>query len=66
MYSWEEIVFRLFLASVFSALIVLERERKDWTAGMSTRMMVKSWLCVNNDSINIWIFGRIRTEKYCT
>src|SRR6185437_5706689 len=40
MYSWEEIVFRLFLASVFGALIGLERERKDWTAGMRTHMMV--------------------------
>lgn len=40
MYSWEEILFRLFLASVFGGLIGLERERKDWTAGMRTHMMV--------------------------
>lgn len=40
MYSWEEIVFRLFLASVFGASIGLERERKEWTAGMRTHMMV--------------------------
>lgn len=38
--SWEEILFRLFLASVFGGLIGLERERKDWTAGMRTHMMV--------------------------
>ncbi|MEO6844582.1 MAG: MgtC/SapB family protein [Ginsengibacter sp.] len=40
MYSWEDIIFRLFLASVFGALIGLERERKEWTAGMRTHMMV--------------------------
>ena len=40
MNSWHEILFRLFLASVFGALIGLERERKDWTAGMRTHMMV--------------------------
>ena len=40
MYSWEEILFRLFLASVFGGLIGLERERKEWAAGMRTHMMV--------------------------
>lgn len=40
MVNWQEILFRLFLASVFGALIGLERERKDWTAGMRTHMMV--------------------------
>ena len=40
MVAWQEILFRLFLASVFGALIGLERERKDWTAGMRTHMMV--------------------------
>ena len=40
MLSWQEILFRLFLASLFGALIGLERERKDWTAGMRTHMMV--------------------------
>lgn len=40
MHSWQEVLFRLFLASVFGALIGLERERKDWTAGMRTHMMV--------------------------
>lgn len=28
MYSWQEVLFRLFLTSVFGALIGLERERK--------------------------------------
>lgn len=40
MLSWKEILIRLVLASVFGALIGLERERKDWTAGMRTHMMV--------------------------
>lgn len=40
MVNWQEILFRLFLAAVFGALIGLERERKDWTAGMRTHMMV--------------------------
>ena len=40
MVEWQEILFRLFLAAVFGALIGLERERKDWTAGMRTHMMV--------------------------
>lgn len=40
MLDWQEILFRLFLAAVFGALIGLERERKDWTAGMRTHMMV--------------------------
>ena len=40
MVTWQEILFRLFLAAVFGALIGLERERKDWTAGMRTHMMV--------------------------
>jgi len=40
MVTWQEMLFRLFLAAVFGALIGLERERKDWTAGMRTHMMV--------------------------
>ncbi|MBS1929324.1 MAG: MgtC/SapB family protein [Bacteroidetes bacterium] len=42
-----EIVIRLLLASLFGALIGLERERKDWTAGMRTHMMV----CVGSSLI---------------
>lgn len=40
MIDWTEILIRLFIASLFGALIGLERERKDWTAGMRTHMMV--------------------------
>lgn len=37
---WTEISLRLGLAAVFGAIIGLERERKDWAAGMRTHMMV--------------------------
>lgn len=38
--SWTEISLRLILAAIFGAVIGLERERKDWSAGMRTHMMV--------------------------
>ncbi len=38
--EWTEITLRLVLATVFGAAIGLERERKNWTAGMRTHMMV--------------------------
>jgi putative Mg2+ transporter-C (MgtC) family protein len=37
---WTEISLRLILAALFGAAIGLERERKDWAAGMRTHMMV--------------------------
>ncbi len=37
---WIEILIRLALAAIFGAAIGLERERKDWAAGMRTHMMV--------------------------
>jgi putative Mg2+ transporter-C (MgtC) family protein len=40
MLDWREVTLRLFLAAVFGAAIGLERERKDWTAGMRTHMLV--------------------------
>mgnify|MGYP003575083023 CR=1 FL=1 len=40
MLEWTEISLRLFLAAVFGAAIGLERERKDWSAGMRTHMLV--------------------------
>ena len=40
MLDWREISLRLILAAVFGAAIGLERERKDWTAGMRTHMLV--------------------------
>jgi putative Mg2+ transporter-C (MgtC) family protein len=40
MISWQEILLRLGLAAVLGAMIGLERERKDWSAGMRTHMMV--------------------------
>lgn len=40
MLDWKIILTRLLLAAFFGALIGLERERKDWAAGMRTHMMV--------------------------
>lgn len=40
MISWVEILIRLTLAAILGAAIGLERERKDWVAGMRTHMMV--------------------------
>lgn len=40
MIQWEEVVIRLLLAAFFGAIIGLERERKDWAAGLRTHMMV--------------------------
>jgi putative Mg2+ transporter-C (MgtC) family protein len=40
MLSWNEITIRLLVAAILGAIIGLERERKDWAAGMRTHMMV--------------------------
>src|SRR5690625_7691160 len=40
MISWETILLRLVLASILGAVIGMERERKNWSAGMRTHMMV--------------------------
>lgn len=40
MITWQIILLRLGLASVLGAIIGIERERKDWSAGMRTHMMV--------------------------
>ncbi len=46
MLGWEETLIRLSLASLFGALIGLERERKDWVAGMRTHMIVCVGSCL--------------------
>jgi len=46
MLSWTEISLRLALAALFGAVIGLERERKDWSAGMRTHMMVSVGSCL--------------------
>ncbi len=46
MLTWPEILIRLLLASLFGAFIGLERERKDWAAGMRTHMMVCVGSCL--------------------
>ena len=40
MIEWKEIVIRLSLAALFGAIIGLERERKNWAAGLRTHMLV--------------------------
>ncbi|MBL0310670.1 MAG: MgtC/SapB family protein [Bacteroidetes bacterium] len=40
MISWNEVLIRLSLAALFGGIIGLERERKDWAAGLRTHMMV--------------------------
>lgn len=37
---WTELVLRLALAAIFGAVIGVERERKEWAAGLRTHMMV--------------------------
>lgn len=46
MLAWSEILIRLFLASFLGALIGMERERKDWSAGTRTHMMVSVGACL--------------------
>ena len=46
MLSSGEILIRLTLASLFGALIGLERERKHWSAGLRTHMMVCVGSCL--------------------
>lgn len=40
MLEWTEILTRLLLACLFGGLVGLERERKNWAAGMRTHMIV--------------------------
>lgn len=40
MISWQIILLRIALAAALGAVIGVERERKDWSAGMRTHMMV--------------------------
>jgi len=46
MLSWNEIIVRLAIASLLGALIGLERERKDWAAGLRTHMLVCTGSCL--------------------
>lgn len=46
MIDWQETLIRLLLASLFGALVGLERERKNWSAGMRTHMMVCVGSCL--------------------
>jgi putative Mg2+ transporter-C (MgtC) family protein len=46
MLTASDILIRLLLASLFGGLIGLERERKDWAAGLRTHMMVSVGSCL--------------------
>src|SRR5690625_2873723 len=46
MLDWQEILLRLVMSSVFGALVGLERERKNGSAGMRTHMMVCVGSCL--------------------
>ncbi|MBS1651970.1 MAG: MgtC/SapB family protein [Bacteroidetes bacterium] len=46
MISYTEILIRLLLASLFGALIGIERERKHWAAGLRTHMVVCVGSCL--------------------
>lgn len=46
MISTNEVLLRLALAAIFGGLIGLERERKDWAAGLRTHMMVCVGSCL--------------------
>jgi putative Mg2+ transporter-C (MgtC) family protein len=46
MITWEETLIRLILAAFFGALIGIERERKEWAAGLRTHMMVCVGSCL--------------------
>lgn len=46
MLPFTDLLIRLLLASLFGAFIGLERERKDWSAGMRTHMMVCTGSCL--------------------
>ena len=44
--AWNVVLLRLFLAAFFGSLIGLERERKEWVAGLRTHMMVSVGSCL--------------------
>ena len=46
MLDTSEVLIRLLLASAFGGLIGIERERKDWAAGLRTHMMVSVGSCL--------------------
>lgn len=62
MLPWNEIILRLFLASVFGAAIGLERERKDWVAGLRTHMMVSLGSCLTMMVSAFGFFDILGTE----
>ncbi len=46
MITWQEMLTRLLIAALLGGLIGLERERKEWAAGLRTHMMVCVGACL--------------------
>lgn len=63
MIGWDETTLRLFLAAIFGAAIGLERERKDWTAGMRTHMLVSVGSCLMMLVSSFGFFDTIHIDK---
>lgn len=61
MIEWIDIAIRLVVAAVFGGLVGLERERKNWTAGLRTHMLV----CVGSSLIMmVSTYGFFDVLKY--
>ena len=65
MILWTDVLIRLILASIFGALIGLERERKNWAAGLRTHMMVSVGSCLIM-MVSTFGFSDILGTKYVT
>lgn len=59
--SWSEILLRLILAAVLGASIGLERERKNWSAGLRTHTMVSVGSCL---IMIVSMYGFMEVLKY--
>ena len=52
----KEIIIRLLLAAFFGAIIGLERERKNWAAGLKNAYDGVPWCSFVHDSICLWLW----------
>jgi putative Mg2+ transporter-C (MgtC) family protein len=65
MIEWNIVLLRLFIAAVLGALVGLERERKNWTAGMRTHMMVCLGSCLIM-IVSAYGFNEVLNQKNVT
>lgn len=63
MLGWDIVLVRLSLAALFGGLIGLERERKDWAAGLRTHMMVSVGSCLAMIVSSFGFFDILGTEN---